>query len=164
MARPCMTAGMKAWINLLASLLDDRVAGRLLPLMTGLLFATGRRTVSSWLRAGQLSKDYQNYYYFLTIVGRKVELLAGRLLRIVAEIVAPGERIVLALDDTPSKRYGPKVEGAGVHHNPTPGPVRQEFVYGHSWVTLARLASHPEHGTTALPVRAELYVRAQDVL
>jgi hypothetical protein len=30
--------------------------------LSGLLFATGRRTVSSWLRAGQLSKDYQDYY------------------------------------------------------------------------------------------------------
>jgi hypothetical protein len=77
MARPCMTAGVKAWIDQLASLLDERVAWRLLPLMTGLLFATGRRTVSSWLRAGQLSKDYQDYYYFLTTVGRKVEMLAG---------------------------------------------------------------------------------------
>jgi hypothetical protein len=28
-------------------------------------------------------------------------------------------RIRFALDDTPSKRYGPHVEGAGVHHNPT---------------------------------------------
>ena len=62
--------------------------------MTGLLVATGRRTVSSWLRAGQLSKDYQDYYYFLTIVGRKVEMLAGSLLRIALEVVGVGERVV----------------------------------------------------------------------
>src|ERR1700684_2333684 len=109
MARPCMTAGRKAWIDQLASLLDERVAWRLLPLMTGLLFVTGRRTVSSWLRAGQLSKEYQDYYYFLTIVRRKVEILAGGLLRMILEVVGLGERVVLAIDDTPSKRYGPKV-------------------------------------------------------
>jgi hypothetical protein len=163
MARPCMTAGMKAWIDQLASLLDDRVAWRLLPLMTGLLFATGRRTVSSWLRAGQISKDYQDYYYFLTIVGRKVELLAGSLLRIVAQVVAPGERILLAIDDTPSKRYGPKVEGAGVHHNPTPGPAGAKFVYGHNWVTLAWVVRHPLWGALGLPLLARMYVRQKDI-
>ena len=86
--------------------------------MTGLLFATGRRTVPSWLPAGQLSQDYLDYYYFLTTVGRKVEMLAGRLLGIVAQVVVPGERVVLAYRRYARKRYGPKVEGAGLHHNP----------------------------------------------
>jgi hypothetical protein len=27
---------------------------------------------------------------------------------------------LFALDDTPTPRYGPCVEGAGLHHNPTP--------------------------------------------
>jgi len=31
----------------------------------GMLFSRGRRTVASWLRAGGLSDDYQDYYYFL---------------------------------------------------------------------------------------------------
>jgi DDE superfamily endonuclease len=163
MARPCMTAGMKAWIDQLASLLDERVSWRLLPLMTGLLFATGRRTVSSWLRAGQLSKDYQDYYYFLTIVGRKAEMLAGGLLRIVVEVVGLGERVVLAIDDTPSKRYGPKVEGAGIHHNPTPGPAGAQFVYGHNWVTLAWVVRHPLWGAIGLPLLARMYVRQKDI-
>lgn len=164
MARPCMTAGLKAWINQLASMLDQRVAWRLLPLITGLLFATGRRTVSSWLRAGQLSEDYQDYYYFLTTVGRKVEMLAGRLLSIVTQVVAPGERVVLAIDDTPSKRYGPRVEGAGLHHNPTPGPAGAKFVYGHNWVTLAWVVRHPLWGAIGLPLLARLYVRQKDIV
>jgi len=54
-------------------------------------------------------------------LGRKVELLAGALLRIAVQVLVPQGRILLAIDDTPSKRYGPKVEGAGLHHNPTPG-------------------------------------------
>ena len=164
MARPCMTAGMKAWIDQLALLLDERVAWRLLPLMTGLLFATGRRTVSSWLRAGQLSTDYQDYYYFLTIVGRKVEMLAGGLLRIALEVVGLGERVVLAIDDTPSKRYGPKVEGAGLHHNPTPGPAGAKFVYGHNWVTLAWVVRQPLWGAIGLPLLARMYVRRKDIV
>jgi hypothetical protein len=73
------------------------------------------------------------------------------------------DRFVFALDDTPTPRYGPEVEGAGLHHNPTPGPSGQPFVYGHVWVTVARLVRHPRFGTLALPVRAELYVRQQDL-
>ena len=42
-----------------------------------LLFASGRRTVSSWLRAGGLSKDYRDYYYFLACVGRNVVIGPG---------------------------------------------------------------------------------------
>jgi hypothetical protein len=50
------------------------------------------------------------------------------------------ERLLLALDDTPTARYGPCVEGAGIHHNPSPGLAGEKFVYGHVWVTLAALA------------------------
>jgi DDE superfamily endonuclease len=164
MARPCLTANVTEWIERMAGVLDARVSWRLLPLLAGLLFATGRRTVSSWLRAGQLSKDYQDYYYFLATVGRKTELLAGRLLRIVAEVIVPTGRILLAIDDTPSKRYGPKVEGAGIHHNPTPGPAGAAFLYGHNWVTLAWLVRHPIWGAIGLPLLARMYVRQKDII
>jgi hypothetical protein len=55
------------------------------------------------------------------------------------------------------------VQGAGRHHNPTPGPAGERFVYGHVWVTLAWLARHPRWHTLALPLRALLYVRAKHV-
>jgi hypothetical protein len=55
------------------------------------------------------------------------------------------------------------VQGAGVHHNPSPGPAGEKFVYGHIWVTLAWLVRHPLWDTLSLPLRALLYVRAKDV-
>jgi hypothetical protein len=73
------------------------------------------------------------------------------------------DRIKLAIDDTPTQRYGPQVEGAGVHHNPTPGPANQPFLYGHVWVTLAWMVEHATWGMIALPVRSELYVRRKDL-
>ena len=163
MATQCLTPDVTAWINRLASLLDARVSWRLVPLLTGLLFATGRRTVSSWLRAGGLSDDYQDYYYFLFTVGDKVKSLAAALLRIAVQVIVPSGRILLAIDDTPSKRYGPKVEGAGVHHNPTPGPAGAKFVYGHNWVTLAWVVRHPLWGAIGLPLLARMYVRQKDI-
>jgi hypothetical protein len=69
------------------------------------------------------------------------------------------ERLLVVLDDSPTKRYGPYVEGADVHHNPTPGPADQEYLYGHIWVTLSLALRHPLWGALALPLRAMLYVR-----
>ena len=67
------------------------------------------------------------------------------------------------MDDSPTARYGRHVEGAGVHHNPTPGPADGEWLYGHNWVALAWLATHPVWGVIALPLRSLLYVREVDV-
>src|SRR5262249_6389071 len=73
------------------------------------------------------------------------------------------KRLLLGIDDTPTGRYGPFVEGAGVHHNPTPGPASQKHVYGHVWVVLAALGLHPDWGTVALPLQAQLSIRARDI-
>ena len=163
MAAPCLTAELTAWIDRLARMLDPRISWRLLPILAGLLFATGRRTVSSWLRAGGLSKDYQDYYYFLASLGHNVKSLAAALLRIAVDVVGPQGRVLMAIDDTPSKRYGPKVEGAGIHHNPTPGPAGSQFVYGHVWVTLAWVVRHPLWHAIGLPLLARMYVRQKDI-
>src|SRR5689334_2977823 len=86
MAAHFVSGDIQGWIERLAVLLDARVSWRLLPLLTGFLFATGRRTVSSWLRAGGLSNDYQDYYYFLSSLGHKVKSLAAVLLHIAVEV------------------------------------------------------------------------------
>ena len=55
-------------------------------------------------------------------------------LRFVIEKLDPrsGGQITLAIDETPEERYGRHVEGAGVHHDLTPGPAGGEFCYGHN--------------------------------
>lgn len=96
------------------------------------------------------------------LVATCLRRLATRLLSALDPLLE-GDRLVVAVDDTPTERYGPEVEGAGIHHNPTPGPAGKKFVYGHVWVTLAALARHEERGAVALPLRSELYVREKDV-
>ena len=147
------------WTCWLMAGLHGRNQWRLPVLLMGILFAQGRRTVSTWLRAAGVSPDYEDYYYFLASVGRNAQLVSWRLLSLVLKIVPLPERVLLVLDDTPTKRYGPHVEGADVHHNPTPGPADQEFLYGHIWVTLSLAVRHPRWGALALPLRAMLYVR-----
>jgi hypothetical protein len=158
-----LPAELTAWILALSGPLHARLAWRLSPLLRGMLFAQGRRTVASWLRAAGLGQDFRQYYYFLGSLGPRAGLIAAVLLRLVVDRVAPGPRLLFGLDDTPTQRYGPRVEGAGVHHNPTPGPAQQKFLYGHVWVTLALLVRHPLWGAIGLPLRAWLYVRRKHV-
>jgi DDE superfamily endonuclease len=155
---------VQTWVEQLASPLHQRLAWRLSIVVLGLLFATGRRTVASWLRAADVGKDFKAYYYFLSAVGRSAPWIATVVLRLAWKRLGrqrPYE--VLALDDSPTKRYGPLVEGAGIHHNPTPGPAGQKFLYGHVWVTLAWVVQHPRWGVLGLPLRALVYIRAKDV-
>ena len=154
---------MASCIGRMAYMLDRRNAWRLCPLLVGALFATGRRTVASWLRAGGLSNDYKDFYYFVSSVGCKAEVIASRLLDVARLRLAPTGRLLFALDDTVTKRYGPHVEGAGIHRNPTPGPADQTFAYGHVWVTIAWVVRHPCWGTIGLPLLAKLYVRAKNI-
>jgi DDE superfamily endonuclease len=151
------------WIKELSQLLHGKLAWRLLPLMSGMLFAQGRRTVASWLRGGGLGHDYLEFYYFVRVVGQQARGIASLLLRRLVRILPLGEILLLAIDDTPTKRAGPHVQGAGIHHNPTPGPADQKFLYGHIWVTIAWIAQHPCWGVIGLPLRALVYIRAQDI-
>jgi hypothetical protein len=147
------------WSDWLAAGLHARHRWRLPLLMTGMLFAFGRRTVTTWLRGAGLSDDFADYYYFLASLGRKTEIVATRLLTLVLQTLPLPERLLAVIDDSPTKRYGPKVEGADIHHNPTPGPADQQYLYGHIWVTLSLALRHPLWGALALPLRAMLYVR-----
>lgn len=151
------------WVKHLSGSLHERVAARLLTIVMGCLFARGRRTVANWLRVADVGEDFRAHYYFLGSLGRCVEWVALRLLRIVLKVLSPGDRLLFAIDDTPTKRYGPCVEGAGIHHNPTPGPADQKFVYGHVWVTLSLVAHHALWGAIGLPLLALLYVRQKDI-
>jgi len=152
------------WFSQLAAALDRRSAVRLALVFVGAVLARGRRTVTSWIRAAGLSDDYKPVYTTVAAAGKRADAIAARLAwQVVKPLVANAGRIMLALDDTPTKRYGPHVQGAGTHHNPAPGPAGGPFVYGHVWVVLAALAIHPDWGVVALPLLARLYVRAKDL-
>jgi hypothetical protein len=149
------------WSEWLAAGLHARNRWRLPILLTGILFAGGRRTVTAWLRAAGVSDGFQHYYYLLVPIGRKSGLIAARLVALLVKHLPLPDRLLLVIDDSPTRRYGPKVEGADVHHNPTPGPADQPYLYGHIWVTLSLALRHPRWGALALPLRAMLYVRRQ---
>jgi hypothetical protein len=158
-----LPATWQGWLDSFKEPLEKRLRWRLDTLMTGVIMAKGRRTVTSWLRAAGVISGWEEFYYFLAAMGRVCEFMATLLLRLlVRQLPAPEGPLVFALDDTPTKRYGPKVQGAGFHHNPTPGPAGQPLLYGHVWVTLAWIVQHPLWGAIGMPLRALLYVRQID--
>jgi hypothetical protein len=151
------------WVKWLAAGLHGRNRWRLSLILLGIVFARGRRTVTTWLRAVGILDDFADYYYFLQPLGRKSKVLAERLFTLLLVRLAKGQRVLLAVDDSPTKRYGPHVQGAGIHHNPTPGPADQKFLYGHIWVTISLVLRHPRWHAIGLPLLGLLYVRAKDI-
>jgi DDE superfamily endonuclease len=152
------------WFSWLAAALDRRSAPRLALLLLGAVLARGRRTVTTWIRAAKLSDQFRPCYTAVAAAGKRADRIARRLLtEVVRPLLAGATRLTLALDDTPTKRYGPHVQGAGIHHNPTPGPAGSPYVYGHVFVVLALLVAHPAWGVIALPLLARLYVRKKDL-
>ena len=164
-AKVPLTGALQSAVSVLQAVMDRRIAFRLAIVVAGMLLADDRRTASAWFVTAGVLDDWDRFYDCLISVGRTSQTLAMAVLGLIVQKFAPGigDRILLGMDDSPTSRYGKHVEGAGVHHNPTPGPADGEWLYGHNWVALAWLAAHPMWGVIALPLRSMLYVREVDV-
>jgi len=130
-----LSGTMQTAVSVLPAVLDRRIAFRLAIVVAGMFLADDRRTASAWFVAAGVRDDWDRFYDCLSSVGRTSGKLATAVLGLVVQKLAAtcGDRILLAIDDTPTARYGPHVEGAGVHHHPTPGPADGEWLYGHNW-------------------------------
>ena len=149
----------------MSRLLDARIAFRLPIIIAGAMLAGGRRTAASWFRAAGVHDDWDRFYECLQSVGRNAAALLLPLVIGMVKRFDPGEGGYwkIAVDDSPTKRFGRCVEAANVHHNPTPGPADGPWLYGHNWVCLAMLIRHSLFGLIALPLLSRLYVRQVDV-
>jgi len=148
----------------LAICLHQRSAWRLAVIFAGIIFAKGRKTITSWFRAAGIQKRYKAFYYFIGSIGRKTETVATILFEIMTNLIySKDDKVLMAIDDGPTKRYGPKVQGAGIHRNPTTTPDGAKFIYGHLWVTISAVVRHKFWATIGLPFLAKMYVRAKDI-
>ncbi len=106
------------WSEWLAAGLHARNRWRLPVLLTGILFARGRRTVTTWLRAVGVRQNYADYYYFLAALGRKTESVATQLFLLLLSL--DKDQPAPAPSETVS---GGAERGAGVAQQPAPaGP------------------------------------------
>ena len=117
--------------------------------------------ITSWILAGSQDKRYKKVYRFIARIGNQVDKIQYKLLLWLLESsrLFPVELpIELVIDDSPIKRYGRKVEGAGRMHDPTNPHCRNATCYGHSLVTVGMIATHSLFGRICLPVGWKFYV------
>ncbi len=127
-----LTGAIETAVTTLQAVMDRRIAFRLPIIVVGMLFCDGRCTASAWFASAAVKDDWDRFYDCLISIGRTSSTLATAVLGLIVQKFAPTSRIVLAMDDSPTSRFGRHVEGAGVHRNPTPGPTDGEWLYGYN--------------------------------
>ena len=58
------------WVVALCSVMHQRSAWRLAVIFAGIIFAKGRKTVTSWFRAAGISQQYKAFYYFISSISQ----------------------------------------------------------------------------------------------
>lgn len=121
-ARVPLVGRLQTAVVALQAVLDPRNAFRLGIIMAGMLLADGRITASAWFRTAGVKDDWDRFYECLVSIGRRVEPLATAVATQVLRKFVPGVggHLLIGLDDSPTERYGRRVEGAGVHMTPLP--------------------------------------------
>lgn len=59
----------------LCTILHQRSAWRFSKIIAGIVFAKGRRTITSWFRAAAVTQRYKAFYYFIGSIGKKLKQL-----------------------------------------------------------------------------------------
>ncbi len=117
--------------------------------------------ITSWILAGSQDKQYKKVYRFIARIGEQVDKIQCKLLLWLLEssrLFPIDLPIELVIDDSPIKRYGRKVEGAGRMHDPTNPHFRNATCYGHFLVMVGMIATHPLFGRICLPIGWKFYV------
>lgn len=112
-----------------------------LVLLFGAILAPGRRTVSSALRVMGLDDDprFEKYYRVLNRNRWEPMYLSKLLLALIIRLCVPaGKPLILAVDETLERRWGPKITALGVFRDPVRS-TEKKVVYasGLRWLALA---------------------------
>jgi hypothetical protein len=125
-------------------------------LLVGAILATGRRTVSSTLRAMGLDRE-KRFHRYHRVLSRASwsSLKASRvLLGLLVEVFVPeGDPLVVGIDETLERRWGKKISAKGVYRDPVRS-THDTFVKssGLRWVCVMLLVEIPwASGVWALP-------------
>jgi hypothetical protein len=82
MAAWTLPAMILDWCEFVTTALDRRSGKYFFNIILGMILSCGRRTVSCWLRSGDVSEDWQDHYYFLQTLGRSAKRVATQLLHL----------------------------------------------------------------------------------
>lgn len=134
-------------------------------IVNGWLLGGCRRTVTGVLLAGNglQSKSFSCFHRFFS-QGRWTTDALGRVLLEMILAFVPDGPLVVAIDDTLSRKTGKRIWGAGMHHDPLLSTGKRKFFsFGHNWVVLSIQLSFPfaPDKTWSLPILMRLYRRQQ---
>jgi DDE superfamily endonuclease len=147
-----------AMIQLLAPfalLFSRRVWPRAQVLLVGAILAPGKRTVSSALRAVGLghTKQFQRYHRVLNRAAWPGRQASRVLLGLLVSTFVPSGPLVIGVDETLERRWGPKIAAKGIYRDPVRS-THERFIKasGLRWVCLMLLVPIPWAGRVwALP-------------
>ena len=129
-------------------------------LLAGAILAPGKRTISSLLRitGRHQEKTFQNYHRVLNRAAWDLRRGSQILLRLLIQQFAPKGPLILGVDDTIERRWGPKIRARGIYRDPVRSS-RSHFVKasGLRWLSLMLLVDIPwAKRVWALPVLTTL--------
>jgi len=147
--------GFVSRLEVFADLFTRPTWANALLLLAGAILAPGRRTVAAALRILGLEDD-PNFCTFHRILNRarwSSRDAAGRLLRLLVDTFAGVGPVVIGLDDTIERRWGPKISARGIYRDPVRSS-KGHFVKasGLRWLSAMLVADIPWAGRVlALP-------------
>ncbi len=143
-----------------APLFSRRVWQHVQVLVAGAILAPGQRTVSSALRAMGLDQEqrFHRYHRVLSRAAWSSREASRVLLRLLVEAFVPDEPLVLGIDETLERRWGPKIRAKGVYRDPVRSSHHRFVkVSGLRWICVMLLAPVPwAKRVWALPVLSAL--------
>jgi hypothetical protein len=143
---PILSKDYLTLISVFAPVFSKRVWQHVQVLLVGAILAPGKRTVTAALRIMGLSDDrhFQTYHRVLNRAVWSSLEVSRILLGILVSTFAATGYIVLGLDETIERRWGPKIRARGIYRDPVRSS-RSHFVKtsGLRWLSLMLLVSVP---------------------
>lgn len=111
---------LAAWLAPFRDGFTAPVWQRVLVLVAGALLAPGERTVSAALRVMGLADlpGFGRYHEVLSEARWDARVLARKLLRQLLAALLPSGEVVIGLDDSIERRWGPKIAARGIYRDP----------------------------------------------
>jgi hypothetical protein len=142
------------WLRPFASCFTAAIWRHVLVLIAGTLLAPGRRTVTAALRVMALEQtaSFAVYHRVLSTARWSARAVARRLLLVLVATFVQDGPVVIGIDDTIERRWGPKIKARGIYRD----PVRSSHGHfvkasGLRWLCLMVMAPVPWGGIWGLP-------------
>ena len=155
MTQPAAPAILAQWLAPFEALFTRPTWSNLLVLLAGTILAPGRRTVTAALSilGRREATGFTNFHRVLNRNRWSSRATAQHLLHLLLRAFVPSGPVIVGIDETIERRWGPKIKARGIYRDPVRSS-RGHFVKasGLRWISVMLLAPIPWAGRVwALP-------------